>query len=520
MEVELRGARMMEERRYPQNAKYEEKRNPAIHIFGNRLHNDQSLYEYLIEFLLVFSSAKKKDGSGRLQFHDGEALHYYFEPRNGFRRFVFYEQARKTRRIPADEEAYNDIRSILLRHVDADKDVEKQEFIQAVQDLFRGYAAVLKKRSWCAQTLLPLCPEMIFCEEMPNDATRIKGPKANFQVDYGYNRENTYYDSVDSFDLTRHNFLARGGEMYYLHLMQALDDRVEQKIKLQKLLRLMLTDKSEDFSSLANWIQNTWEKEKQLDPQKLIKETDMGYIPLGAYKQSGQYAVEELICFLSNQLHPVKRIELLAKGIMFQIMRMQADRVEEYLGISRLPWIIDMRGKSNTVVKQLSVSSFNRVTEAFITTINQYIVSIRDKDADIDLTEEYKDFVSARKESLDVFRSKGKEIQCIIPSNGPFERFSLSEDIVKFLVLSLIAPGEKYDLDSFLRKLYEHYALVIGPAEYKKCLQGENLEIELTNVFDSNKEAFQKFLKDAGFLRSLSDATSIVLNPYEEVEVK
>ena len=487
-----------------------------ISIYGDRFHNDQSLYEYLIEFLLVFSSAKKADGSGKLMFHDDEPLNYYVEPRNGLRRFVFFEQAKKTKRIPADEQAYEDIKKILLKHIECDNEKQKQEFLFAVQDLFRGYAAVLKNRSWCAQALLPLCPEMIFCEEMPSDSKRINIGK-QFNVAAGYSLDDTYFDSVDSFDMTRHNFLARGGEVYYLHLMQVLDNDHVSKEKLQALLKNLLTDKSSDFSNLANWIQNTWEKEKNLDPEKLIGKMNIGFIPIDSYKKSGKNAVDELICFLSNQLHPVKRIELMAKGLMLQIMRMLTDRTEEYLGYQQTPWIIDMCGKNSSIIKQLSANSFEKISELFSSAINKWIKNARNDDDNIDLKEEYVQYVKARKESFDIFKGKGKELQCIIPSKGPYERFSLSEDLVKFLVLSLVPPSGKIDLDLFLKKLYTHYSFVIGPEEYKMCINGQSLDIELTNSFNKNKEAFQKFLKDAGFLRDLSDATSIVVNPYKEV---
>lgn len=46
-----------------------EKDSLSIRLFGNRLQGDQTLGEYLLEFLLVFSSAKKDDGSGNFEFH-------------------------------------------------------------------------------------------------------------------------------------------------------------------------------------------------------------------------------------------------------------------------------------------------------------------------------------------------------------------------------------------------------------------------------------------------------------------
>ena len=40
-------------------------------IFGHRFKVDQTLYEYLTEFLLVFVSAKNEDlQEGKMQFHD------------------------------------------------------------------------------------------------------------------------------------------------------------------------------------------------------------------------------------------------------------------------------------------------------------------------------------------------------------------------------------------------------------------------------------------------------------------
>ena len=42
--------------------------------------------------------------------------------------------------------------------------------------------------------------------------------------------------------------------------------------------------------------------------------------------------------------------------------------------------------------------------------------------------------------------------------------------------------------------------------------------IELANSFAENLLAFQAFLKSTGFLKELSDATSIVINPYTEIK--
>ena len=95
---------------------------------------------------------------------------------------------------------------------------------------------------------------------------------------------------------------------------------------------------------------------------------------------------------------------------------------------------------------------------------------------------------------------------------------TLSEDCVRFLVLALIKPREKMTYDMFLHKLYESYRIVIGPMEYQRIYKSEN-DVSLTSPFIENSNAFQSFLKATGFLRELSDATSIVENPYESVKL-
>ena len=497
----------------------DQKELPAIKIYGNRIHADQSLYEYLIEFLLVFSSAKDVDGNGKLAFHPETPNAYFVEPRNGLRRFIFFEKAKRTK-VEYDEKAYIEIKKILSANIEGSNE-EKDKFIMGLQELFRGYAAVLKKRTWCAQELLPMCPEMIFCEQMPNDKSRFNGPPSGYEngIAYGCDPDATFYDS--SFDLNRHNFLARGGETYYLHLLQVIENDKSRRTKLEKYLKNLLTDKSKQFSDLANWIQGKWESAKKLDHSKLIHRIPIGYIPVGAYTVSGNHAVDELITFLSNEMHPVKRVELLAKGVMYQILRMQLEQTAKYLNDKPYPLVLDMKSrKGGTIIRQLSVNSFNRVTDAFTSAINKCIVADRDGSKEPDLPAEYATYIKSKKESLDVFRSKGKELQCIIPSNGPFERFSLSEDVARFLVLSLVKPGARMDLDSFLKAMYEHFNIVIGPNEFVADYGADSMDRDLVNSFIYNREAFQTFLQSAGFLRDLSDATSIVVNPYKEVELK
>jgi len=62
--------------------------------------------------------------------------------------------------------------------------------------------------------------------------------------------------------------------------------------------------------------------------------------------------------------------------------------------------------------------------------------------------------------------------------------------------------------------------MVIGPVEYQKSSADSGMPKALSDSFNNNRLAFQQFLKSIGCLRDLSDATSIVVNPYQEAKLQ
>ncbi len=491
---------------YSSNSNVTESIKTGTDIFGHRIYHGQSLYEYLIEFLLIFVSPKSKDfNQGKLQFHNSsdESLKYWCEPRMGLKRFVFFEKTNKGRTNKADEAAYKKIVNLVKSQFSDATDDEKDEVIEGIQDLIRGYAVIIKNRNWCAPAILPLCPELIFCEAMPNEKERLT---LKFE-DCG-----TKIDTTFNFD--RRNFLARGGEVYYLHILQGLEGNETKKHKLESLLRKMLCDECKSISKICNEIQNLWANEIGLSAIEAHKEVSLAYIPEQAYKNICAYSVEELITYLSNKIDPINKIEVLGKGVMLQIMRMMNSAVGNYLNIKPKPWIVDMRAPKSDAIRKISSEAYSDVENAFLAAIN--------KSADINNVDKGKrasELEEAKNDSLDVFRSKGKELQCIFPNKGDFTRFTLSEDLIRFLVLSIVNPKEKMTLNQFLDKLYEHYNIIIGPNQFALSQKEIGKEGDSwTSEFSKNLESFQTFLKETGFLRELSDATSIVENPYMEVE--
>ena len=304
-----------------------------------------------------------------------------------------------------------------------------------------------------------------------------------------------------------------GGELYYLQLLQGLGRNEEKKAELEFLLKDLVGIQCKKISTLAEYVQNTWEEQYHMDKKSLSKQLNLAFIPDTGYKKCGEYCADELISYLLCELHPISRTDVLAKGVMFQIMRMMSYRIADYLDKDSPSWIVDMKGETSDTVKKIAAESFQKLESDFMTAINKKAREVGIKEDEI-----MKKVREARINSLDIFKSKGKELQCIIPANGIFERFSLSEDVIRFLVLSLIKPGKKMTLNMFLEKLYRHYGIVIGPEEYKKSLEQDAIETTLANSFTENVTAFGEFLKATGFLKELSDATSIVVNPYESIQ--
>ena len=492
-----------------------EKDSLSIRLFGNRLQGDQTLGEYLLEFLLVFSSAKKDDGSGNFEFHTMDqinqaqtagSLSYYTVPRNGLKRFIFYDRSKRESRSSIDTLAYDNMLSMLQ------KKSEDPDWPYVLQDLLYGYALIIRKRGWYAQSLMPIAPELLFPETLGiKDRKNKPLDTPNIEVE-------------TMFEYGQHDFLARGGEMYYLQLLEGIyknqDDPkfLQYKKDIERGISYMLKEKSAGFSTIATHLQNWWLEEQNLNDEsiyatKLTRKMSLGYLQPGFDRRAKQ-SLQELACFLSNEIHPITRIDLMSKGIVLALLRsmhLQAFYCVHPDAQQPPAWIIDMHtGSATSNIAKLAAASYRTAYSEFGNALNIiYANSNGEKETFDVVSKELSD-------SADIFKKMGKELQIVIPRKGAYERFSLSEDIVRYLVLSLVRPGKKMTFDSFLQVLYDHYGIVIGAVQYAQLK--ENVEPGMSGYFDENQIQFQMFLKNCGLLRDLSDATSIVENPYAEVK--
>ena len=484
-------------------------------LFGHRIQPSQTKYEYLIEFLQV-AIAEKQGGPKELPSFSTTAMFpvaeapdgsFRYLPRLGIglKRFIFLPKSKIDGRAKVDEDAYRECVRELEEHMTGGNAIKKKNSITIIQNLLNGFSAVNQSRSWFDQNVLPICPEVILPEGMG-----IKKWRQN--MSFSHDNE----DVDNRFDYHKYTYMCRGGEVYYLHLMNALVEYPEYNIEIEARLNDMISSFPQ-FTYLCNFVKKTWEEyytaSKEVSP--VVKE--LGAIPL-SFSQRNAYTLKELKNFLSSKAHPFEKMETLANGIILQIMRMM------YLAAATPTesncWVIDVNctGYENIEAKKSAISAFKHNEEIISTYLYRGLAEYRD------LLSDKKDDATlirdAANDSYRLFRKLGKMIGIIIPITGKGMRFTLSEEIIKFLVLAIIPPKQMITLDTFVDSLYEHFGMVIGPEQYKtEMKRGSVGEVGDFSFLETNLNAFAQKLKDCGFLRDLSDATSIVENPYAWEEV-
>lgn len=509
---------------YPQYAKGKSEYSLQSRLFGHRLKQSQTIYEYLIEFLQVAISPKsigdsKDGGLSSEMFPIDETINlrnitYHPESRMGLKRLVFFPKSKLEGKADIDKRAYDECIKILADKINGASKTEKQNTISIIQSLFNGFSTTLQGRSWFDQNMLPICPEVILPEGMGKKSFR-QGfndslPDANINVDF-------------LFDFNQYTYMARGGEIYYLHILNAVNQYPQYSKTLEKSLRKMITSFPQ-FSSLCKFIQTNWYLHLGIDEESVkYKVTkSLGAIP-DSFSRRNKYSLSELENLLTSKTHPFEKMDILSVGVILQLMRM------EFLAASddnnSNCWVIDVNSTSynNPEMRKAAAIAYKKNEE----TIQNYLYRGYDSIKEQLITsaekkgktppDEVKIIRDAADDSYKLFRKLGKTIGLVIPVKGPYMRFSLPETVIKFLVLSIIPPKCMITLDEFISRIYKHFGMVIDKEQYRiEMEKGAVKEITNFSFLSQNKAAFSQKLKDCGFLRDLSDATSIVENPYEK----
>lgn len=487
-------------------------------IFGKRLRPAQTIYEYLIEFLIVAKAPKViNDKSFQEMFPVSGSLYnniieYNPKAYMGLKRFVFFENSRIDTKSTIDKEAYNECRNILKGNIEIVNNMSAESVLFVLQNILYGFSVENTGRSWFDKNLMPVSANVLFPESLGRRALRERVCKDYHDAP----DDNEKVQKIDTgFDFNSYTYMCRGGEIYYLHLLHALNsDRNRDKIAyIESGIDRMLNSMT-GMTQIGDFINNTWEEKMGINPLDKPVSKKLGAIPTD-YEERDDHTVSELVNFLDCNIQPMEKIEVFTYGLILQLLRMMHLTAAKSTNNGNGAWIMDMSSKSrdSTEIKKLAIRGFELGEE----TIKQYIYAGIDAYySDLPQDKKNDQFKHAEDDSYKVFRKLGKDIGIIIPLKGTGMRYTLSETVIKFLVMALVPAGKKVTFEQFLDMMYEHFGIVISQKHYhasRECGCFRDCA-ENASFLNANTADFAQKLKNCGFLRDLSDATAIVENPY------
>lgn len=99
----------------------------------------------------------------------------------------------------------------------------------------------------------------------------------------------------------------------------------------------------------------------------------------------------------------------------------------------------------------------------------------------------------------------------IVPYTGRGARFILTDKVIRYLVLTVLPPGSKCTYDEFLRRIYNHFGIAVEGEQLYDAMLWTGLP-----GLETSSSWLTEMLRAGGFLTELSDACSIVNNPFGE----
>jgi hypothetical protein len=116
-----------------------------------------------------------------------------------------------------------------------------------------------------------------------------------------------------------------------------------------------------------------------------------------------------------------------------------------------------------------------------------------------------------------LFLTIAKRIGLIVPKRGAGARFVLNDRLLRFLVLSVIRPGERVTYETFKKLLIAHYGIAVDDDGLASSCEWSGTS-RLTTLGGMADEWLVEMLDAAGVLIRLSDSCSLILNPFDGEE--
>ncbi len=526
--------------------------NPSIRLFGRRFFVDQTVAELLIEFLLIAASSKR---IGDKQLQEGvlfpemdflkswpaEApLQYAPKARLNLKLFAFLGASKLDTRHESHRQHYRDlVREMRSPAKMTPGSIDKDEILKTLENLFLGFQSVGGQRTWCAQAFLPVTKAVLAAETLWNEtAARRSGVKDWSSVIERF---------LHYFSFGRHRFLARGGELLYLQLCNALSQDQADIESWADAAGLSLTSRESSPSELLAAVETAVGKILDACPEtvgKLAEFLDTGIDPETAEQTDfkageprfascgwcpeeswpeGFLFVIELLRICEAAIDPIERLEMLEIACAVQVLRSLCAQSARYspdgvqgtdaVGPLGYVWAISDPQGERPVIKQISRRNVNAVQRLIYNAVRHHdILSSFAGLNDDDLTRIYKEADGRYGHKL--FLTVAKRIGFIVPKRGVGARFVLNDRLLQFLVLSVLRPGKRVTYETFKKLLLAHFGIVVDDEGLASTCEWSGTS-RLTTLGGKVDEWLTEMLDAAGVLIRLSDSCSLVLNPFD-----
>ena len=405
-----------------------------------------------------------------------------------------------------------------------------------VEDFLMGMQGAGFDRTWCAQSPYPISPKLLLQETIWNNTVAKSANPTSWSETMAKFRK--YYST------SRRLFQARGGELLYLQLCNLFADRKHEVEEFAELLGYYQGSETYEnlYRSLVSGLARIMSK--QLSPVDMIAEfiehldpetsdaTNEGSASLScewcsqeSWQEAYFFAIE-LSRLLQASLDPIERLELLQIGCAVQAMRSIAAQSVRYAnypllkgrgGALNYAWVFSPLSKCTRQHRLASCSNLQANFKLIQRAINNpdilnHANRNRGNKTIQSLITEANNSYGHR-----YFKTIGVRLGIIFPRTGAEPRFVLTDKFLRYMVLTVLSPGEQCEYTTFKQLIYRHYGAAFELDELDDALAWSELPIN-SSIQPKNSSLLSDMLRAGGFLTELSDGCAIVANPFGKEE--
>ncbi len=517
--------------------------NPAIQLYGNRLFSDQTVSELLSEFLLMAFSPKQ---AGRATFEtalpsleqlctwDNTPLKYAPKTRLNLKLFSFLGASR----LDSRHQTHRDHHKLLIEKLHSQIQVEdlehKQDIIRTIENLFLGFQGAGSGRTWCAQSFLPISSGFLSGESIWKET---KADRDNV---------NDWSELIEKrssyFDMNQHLFFARGGELLYLQVCNALRQpyrRIatwcqdgafqlsadEQNPKwlhsqLNEALLNLMNFCPDTLTALAEFIDTRLDPvtpESMDGPESNRRFVFAGWCNAESWQEGYLFAVD-LLRLMQSNIDVMERIYLLETACSMQVLRTLAMQSMRLMNGTKSCIGPDYRlavsapEENRPVIRRLSQQSVKAVEKIIFQSLRSNAINLPEDEGERNKKLKHADRYYGSK----LFVGLSKRLGFVVPKRGSGARFVLNEQLLRLLVVTTVPVGGRLTFDTFKELLERRHGLVfdakgLDRASERLCGKGIYLPAD-------TDQWLQEMLEAAGFLIHLSDSCALIHNPADDRE--